>query len=176
MDDKQLEFLRSVFLSNAQQGAFQRAHVYREGIDTKEFTKRRDDFIKDLHAKLRMLEEPYRMVVDGEEHCRNIQRIAEELSSKHAEILTDGRLRIGIAQKAVNLYLKYLWCADWITPPPPHCPIDGIILDMAGIHDVRWTTDIVTIEDYQNVIKRIREKIGDKPLADWELGAYNSNP
>jgi hypothetical protein len=48
-------------------------------------------------------------------------------------------MRIGLAQKALNLYLKYLWCLGEIHEPP-HCPLDSIVLgQVPGCKDVRWT-------------------------------------
>lgn len=171
MTNKQHDFLRSVFLSNALQGAFQRANVYAKGTDTKEFREEREKFVARFQERLRALEDIYRATVSEDEHYQNINAFAEAFSAKHRKVLTDGQLRIGIAQKAVNLYLKYLWCAGWVERPP-HCPVDGIILGKVDIRDVRWTTDIVTIEDYRKIIEKIKEKIGDKNLADWELETY----
>ena len=41
---------------------------------------------------------------------RNIVALSEGLSEDHADILAGKRFRVGTAQKALNLYLKYLWC------------------------------------------------------------------
>lgn len=40
--------------------------------------------------------------------------------------------RIGSAQKALNLYRKYLWCLGYI-PFPPHCPFDATIIDQLPV-------------------------------------------
>lgn len=52
---------------------------------------------------------------------------AASLSSEYVSVLADGRMKIGHAQKALNLYLKYMWCAGWVREPP-HCPFDRIVL------------------------------------------------
>jgi hypothetical protein len=48
-------------------------------------------------------------------------------------------LNRGIAQKLLNLYLKYLWCVGYIVEPP-HCPIDRIIIGKTSFRDrLNWT-------------------------------------
>jgi hypothetical protein len=42
--------------------------------------------------------------------------------------------RVGTAQKALNLYLKYLWCLGEIKTPP-HCPFDRGIIQMLPVSE-----------------------------------------
>jgi hypothetical protein len=82
--------------------------------------------------------------------------------------LKNGRFRIGIAQKALNLYLKYLWCVGLI-PMPPHCPFDSSIIGhLPECMNFNWTA-IDSIDDYQKLVNSARKKADDKPIAEWEL-------
>jgi hypothetical protein len=78
-------------------------------------------------------------------------------------------MRIGIAQKAVNLYLKFLWCYGWI-PEPPHCPIDRTVLEEVGDNS-SWTK-IKDIPEYVEKIKKIEAKKGDKSFSEWEYELF----
>lgn len=103
-----------------------------------------------------------------EEHLSNIKKIADDLTVNFSHCLQNRRFRIGIAQKALNLYLKYLWCVGLI-PIPPHCPFDSIIIGhLPECKHLNWTA-IDSIDDYQKLVNAARKKIDDKPIAEWEL-------
>lgn len=78
---------------------------------------------------------------------------------------------MGVAQKLVNVHLKYLWTAGFC-PEPPHCPIDGIIRDIAGI-DYTWTQSD-SIEEYKVAIAKLKTLAEEKgfTLAQWELKVF----
>ena len=98
--------------------------------------------------------------------------------------LNGDHLRLGVAQKALNLYLKYLWCEHRI-PTPPHCPFDSNILDKLTLPtgcERRWT-QADKVEHYREWVlaaKKQAEKEAQKEskkevsLADWELRAWNA--
>lgn len=117
--------------------------------------------------------------IDKVKVIEEINRISETLSKEYRNILHGRRLRIGISQKRLNLYLKFLWCQnadkDSKLQPPPHCPIDREILNEADIFDVSWTK-LDCIEKYQQTIDKLGEvaKKDGYPLPAWELFNYNS--
>lgn len=80
------------------------------------------------------------------------------------------RFRIGVAQKALNLYLKYLWCLDRI-PVPPHCPFDSTVLRELEL-EFSWTRSS-KIEDYKSWVEHAKVAAGTKTLAEWELQLWN---
>ena len=45
-----------------------------------------------------------------------------------SDVLGQLSYKYGIAQKFINLSLKYHWCLDLIQEPP-HCPIDSTIIN-----------------------------------------------
>ena len=122
--------------------------------------------------------------VDGRDHAANIQDLSSALSECHADILLEGIFRIGTAQKALNLYLKYGW-ARGIVPEPPHCPLDRKVLakigkcpSTAGCHICRkvpWT-QIRSIEQYVHFIDHAKVTAAGAGLsiARWELQNWNA--
>lgn len=87
--------------------------------------------------------------VTEENHMALISALADRISQQHEPSLYQGRFRYGVAQKLVNINLKYFWAAGLI-PEPPHCPIDGIIRELAGLN-YDWTTDDSAAE-YEDAI------------------------
>jgi hypothetical protein len=69
----------------------------------------------------------------------------------------------------INLHLKYLWVAGLINEPV-HCPIDGIIRDLACIQ-YDWTRSD-SIEDYKSGIVALKAVAGTKSLSQWELEEF----
>ncbi|MXZ48100.1 MAG: hypothetical protein F4Z13_02410 [Candidatus Dadabacteria bacterium] len=146
--------------------------------------KKRDEFRESLRGQLNLKLEEYRAgEVQDDRHIANIKNLSYTLSRHHHEILFKGKFRIGTAQKALNLYLKYGW-ARGIIPEPPHCPIDSIVLKEINKYpsDARceicrktWT-EIDTIEEYLHFIDKARIEANKKgqTLARWELGIWQT--
>lgn len=107
--------------------------------------------------------------VTEEDHNRCIVDVAADLSLNLKDHLYQGRFRIGISQKLVNIHLKYLWAAG-LCPEPPHCPIDGIIRDIAKI-DYDWTRSD-SINEYKRAISSLRKGANGISLSIWELRAF----
>ena len=53
--------------------------------------------------------------------------MGDRLGKDHGDVLNGGKLFFGVAQKALNIYLKYLWCSNFDVRPP-HCPFDYDII------------------------------------------------
>lgn len=168
----QHEFLRQTALFNAIGAAFQRASIYSDAV----IFGARDAIKNDLEDRLRRLEPQYTRAVTSQRHCRNIDRLAKALSNKHAQALKDGLFRTGVAQKALNIYLKLIWCYGWI-PEPPHCPLDSVVLAAAGDTQTKWTK-MPDIASYRTAIEgvrcHVREHAPGKSLSQWELEAWVS--
>lgn len=113
--------------------AVQRNRVYRGYERREEFRAEWKRMIREESQRYRSLDEP----MCDSQHCGIISMISDHLSATFATSLNNGRLRFGTSQKAFNLYLKYLWQLGEI-PPPPHCPVDRIVLSALGI-DEAWT-------------------------------------
>ena len=105
-------------------------------------------------------------------HMANIERIARSVSERHAAVLPGGQFRIGSAQKALNLHLKYRWCLGEI-PMPPHCPFDAYVLRAIPGWQTRSWTAIDSIDHYADLVAAAQTVAGERPLAEWELALYN---
>ena len=136
-----------------------------------EFKKFKDDVKKKLEKYKKIYEKGE---ISSEEHIKNIMEFAKELTEKHHKILHNNKFRIGIAQKLLNLYLKYLWVLGRIDEPP-HCPFDNKIITKLSkeskvIEDmrIRWTC-LDNIEDYKKLVKEAVNLVKPLSLAEWEL-------
>ena len=139
-----------------------------------------------LASLLRDLRPQYASPVKDHEHKANIQKIADEMTSefKNCGLLYEDSFRVGIAQKALNLYLKYLWCLAQLETPnmatPPHCPFDnGIIGTLHDLNEeekqrLQWTT-LDSLGDYQKLVEAGLKEIkatNQRSLSDWELNVW----
>src|SRR5208282_1517190 len=86
---------------------------------------------------------------------------------------------IGRAQKALNLFLKYLWCIGEICEPP-HCPFDSVIIAKLPKGTCPSWTKLDRIGDYRNLVEAAKKFVAetkdpadDSSLATWELRKYN---
>lgn len=158
----------AVVLSNTRAAAFQRANVYTKNIKQ----KGKHRFIEAFENKLLGFKSIYATKVSEERHVKYIQAFAHELSAEFSHVLQGGRMKIGVAQKAINLFLKYLWLLDDQCTEPPHCPIDRVVLNAVDI-DENWT-QLDSINRYLEMIGRIRQLAERKgqTLAVWELGIW----
>lgn len=164
MDAQKEKFLRNEFLTMSVLGALGRSRTYSENATE----EAKDCFRNALREKLNEISRVYQPMVTEEEHLSNLKNLSDDLTSRFHHCLRNGRFRIGVAQKALNLYLKYLWCVNLI-PSPPHCPFDSIVISyLRYCSDLNWTS-IDTIEDYTRLVKAARRIPVDKPLTEWEL-------
>lgn len=163
------DFLHDEFFTLTLLGAFGRAGIWKKSTAEKE----RKQVHHALQSRLRSLAKQYRSPVPDAVHLENIRALADGLSAEFAPLFRDGRFRIGLAQKALNLYLKYLWCAGFAAQPP-HCPVDAIVLAEAKIRDATPWTKLDSMEEYSRLIERLRGIAKDQPLAEWELAAWSA--
>jgi hypothetical protein len=172
--DQKQKFLHNEFLTSSLNASMQHSPTYRKKADdeaTSAFDKKRQDFRKSFRDELERIANNYKVPVDNHTHVTNISELAEVLTKLHKHILDNGKFRIGPAQKALNLYLKYLWCAGEIIEPP-HCPIDNGVIEKLGADfaGCLWTR-LDDIEIYKAMIAEARKK--NNSLAKWELRLWN---
>ena len=170
MDAAQEMFLRDEFFTLTLAGTVQRGRVYKPQTPEKEHWP----FQNGLRRSLEEIAKKYDKEVLEEKHIQNIAGLSDALSRSHKDVLKDGRFRIGSAQKAINLYLKYLWCIGKI-PMPPHCPFDRAIIDKLSTYRGPTWTALVSVEEYRNLIASAKEEARDCPLSVWELRIYNGD-
>ncbi len=125
-----------------------------------------------LRRALDVTARAYTQGVDEQHHVQRIAELADRMSADYSGVLREGRFRIGAAQKALNLFLKYLWCTGSI-PTPPHCPFDALVIQMLpGPDRLNWTT-LDDLGGYRNLVAAARRLAGTTSLAEWEPREYD---
>lgn len=153
----------------------QRAKLYGKKTDSCQSSgvanRFRDNVIKFLTEKI------IPQYVDGcmeEQHYENIEALIAHATKVDPGILGKEGYKYGVAQKLLNLALKYYWCLGLIKEPP-HCPIDRIIISKTKYKGrINWT-QILRRSEYDDVIKEVRALANEKGLSisQWELTNYN---
>jgi hypothetical protein len=143
--------------------------VYAKGV-------KHDDAFKDvLISELRGLARKYfgQNVLD-EPHYENIRGIISRLEQDHGAVLNEGVLKYGFVAKAVNVYLKHLWCGKPdLDVRPTHCPFDDNIIRELGLgseFEHRWT--FASEKDYREWVRLAyiaAQADGGLTLSEWEL-------
>ena len=112
-----------------------------------------------------------------EKHIKDVISLADNITDRHQNILANDRFRIGISQKILGLYLKYLWALGQI-PEPPVCPFDRTIIDELGLeNEIKWT-ELDDEDSYRKLVyaarARARESGFGNSLARWELYVWQN--
>lgn len=171
MVEQQVEFIKREFWILAWNASVQRSRLYMDKTEEKQRLEFRENAIRVMGAAIFPL---YESKVDESLHYENLQTISDRVSVIGGDLLSDAGYKIGVAQKAFNLILKYYWCAGLIAEPP-HCPVDRIILGKTALKDSLNWTQIVSIEEYKRAVGHIRtvaHKAG-LSIAQWELNTFN---
>lgn len=142
--------------------------VYKNGIAHHQRSGAHDE----LRKLLSSIEEKYiNANISEQEHIEFIENTSSTLSVRLGAYLHNGTFRIGVAQKLINLHLKYLWTSGFCAEPP-HCPIDGIIRDYANIQ-YNWTQSNC-INEYIQAVDSLKSvaKEENLTLSQWELISF----
>ncbi len=150
-------------------GGFQRVKIYKKGVNA----KTRSNFRDKLKNRARVLVKEYyeEKECSSQNHINNLIEFSAWTGEEFASILNNGKLNIGVTQKIINLYLKYLWCLGKVKTPP-HCPFDRIIISKLIKTNIPAWTKIENVERYCTLIEKAREKAGTLSIAEWELGIF----
>jgi hypothetical protein len=167
---KEQKFLLDEFWMFAWNASVQRARLYQENSLP---TPERQNFRLELRDFIETQFLPhYRISCSELKHYDNIAALVELGSARGKSVLSSRGYGYGIAQKLLNLYLKYCWCAGYVVEPP-HCPIDRIILGKTRLRDrLNWTT--MNEAQYRAAISEISTLAKAQGLtpARWELENY----
>jgi len=152
-------------------GAFQRANIYKGNLKAVQRKEFRNSIAVLLSKYLKQIKK--RKKYKDQDHYKTIAEFSKEVTRKHSQILQGKRMRIGNAQKFLNLYWKVCWLLKKGTPKPIHCPFDSIIMKkLPKKVRVPWT-QFDTIEEYKILVESVELKIGrHKSIAEWELAIY----
>lgn len=178
---KQYDFLNKEIWLLTFGGGFQRAHIYKYGLKNNYQTELdKSEFRDALSSYIETLIPTYKKGdISERKHIENIKKV-QRYSKHYAELLNEGQINFGVAQKLLNLYLKYLWCLERI-PEPPHFPVDRVIQEQLNIEaklqgiKQRKVTSWTKFEDevpYLDIIK-FAKKLSNKSLAQLELELFS---
>ena len=162
MKNNKDNFINDQLWNAAWRAATQRANIYTGDIDKNEFRK---NIKKDV---LNFIANHKGSLTEGE-LVNKIKNLSKEFSYKGFDF------KIGHSQKLINLMLKYYWCLGRLEYIPPHCPIDRIILNAAKVKCKGKTpswTKLNSIDEYKEIINKIRSNVNSKELSEWELMVY----
>ncbi len=165
MADPFLEVTRVNNESSAMSGAIQAALQHNKTYRSESDYGMRDTFRSEWATFIREESNNYVQPVSDVQHCEAIQRISDRLQVKFTQLLCDGHLRYGTSQKALNLYLKFLWRLGKVAMPP-HCPVDRIVLNAGGLDGV-WTK-CDSVNQYMGWINGLRARARPLSLSEWE--------
>lgn len=150
----------------------QRSNLYKPDVAPKD--RRSSDFRTGIltFVKDELLPQ-YRSRCTERMHVANIERLVKHGNKTGRSVLRKEGYKFGVAQKLLNLLLKYLWCLR-LTGEPPHCPIDRIVLERTKLRGKMNWTDIRSKKQYERAVEAIRDKAdeGKMSLAVWELRNY----
>lgn len=144
------------------QASFQRAKVYK-GHENKETRKIA------LRAQIEDISKQYLDPISEDKHIENIMSIC----------CTDDvglNINLGVAQKLLNLYLKYLWTLDIIDIAPPHFPVDRMIQEALKYKGLFNWTELDDVNVYISFIEFAKDEMKKRnlnSLAEMELMVYN---
>ena len=116
----------------------------------------------------------YKNLVGEPEHYKNIDHLIKFANTKGMGVLGPNGYKYGVAQKFLNLTLKYHWCLG-LAEEPPHCPVDRIVIDKTKFKGkVNWT-EIVEAAEYKKIISEVHDlaKKEGLSIAMWELKCYS---
>ncbi len=116
----------------------------------------------------------YKTTCSEEDHVENIQRLVTFGTRAGDNLLGPDGYKFGVAQKLLNLLLKYLWCLEHLEEPP-HCPVDRIVLAKTTLRNRLNWTNITTSDEYNEAINAIRvvASAAKLSLPQWELQFYS---
>lgn len=169
----QLNYLVSELGILAWGASVQRAHIYKNGIDPapKPVGEFRQHATRFLSSELLP---QYKYLVDESQHYRNIERLIKFATEKGQTVLGPQGYKYGVAQKLLNLTLKYHWCLG-LAEEPPHCPVDRTVINKTRFKGkINWT-EINDRTKYKTIIEDVRRLALAQGLsiAVWELTCFS---
>jgi hypothetical protein len=170
--NKKQQFIINELWILAWAASVQRAKLYKKDVDSasKEASKFREDVIGFLIEKIIP---QYANGCTEEQHYKNIDDLITHANRVNPGILSDLGYKYGVAQKLLNLALKYYWSLELIKEPP-HCPVDRIIINKTKHNGkINWT-QITERSQYEKIIKEINVLAEKKSLSIpmWELESF----
>ncbi|MCI0561970.1 MAG: hypothetical protein MN733_26075 [Nitrososphaera sp.] len=151
---KEQEFIVNEIWILAWNASVQRAKLYKKGLSSED--RKASDFRASVIAYIESdIFKSYKNGCDEEQHYKNIESLITKANTLGNGVLGSDGYKYGVAQKLLNLAVKYMWCLGHIKEPP-HCPVDRIVINKTKHKDkINWT-EIKKRKPYEDVIKEIK--------------------
>jgi hypothetical protein len=171
--DKKIDFLVRELWILAWGASVQRAKLYKKdiGSNSKDINIFRNKIIDYLSSKVIP---KYKLGITEDQHYKNIENLITFANNINRGILTEAGYKYGVAQKLLNLILKYHWCLGLIAEPP-HCPVDRIVVEKTKHRGkINWT-HMTEKSEYERVIEEVKRLAENEGLSIpmWELSIFN---
>ena len=180
---QQIQFLQKEIWMLTYGASFQRANAYKKGASEKtkiHFKNMTTGYIEEV-----ILPQYKKGGISDERHIANIKDISD-YSKSFKELFQGGKINFGIAQKMLNVFLKYQWCLANIVEPP-HFPVDRIIQieliksarknEIALINLEAWTKlkdekHYINVINLARAISKVDNHLGNFSPAQVELELF----
>jgi hypothetical protein len=117
---------------------------------------------------------PNEKQLDKEEMIAAILDLQSSCSTKFGSILHQQKMRLGVSQKMICLFAKYLWINGQLISSPPLIPYDGIVKTALKDPELKDWTVLDSMKDYQPILDAIHNVSNGSP-AKWELKIWNDS-
>lgn len=164
-----LQFITDELWILAWNASVQRADLYKEVEDSPKRGRFRKDVIEFIQKEIMP---QYKVGATEEQHYKNIDNVIAYANKVDHGMLNKPGYKYGVAQKLLNLSLKYYWCLS-LVKEPPHCPVDRIVISETKLK-INWT-QIKKRSEYQKIIEEIKilANYDGLSIPVWELRFYS---
>jgi hypothetical protein len=177
MDNNQNErlekqrFLRYIFviesISSAVKTRNKKFPVYKKGINDsrkRPFKQFLMDYLTNLWVDVDSLDKVQMMI--------EINALKVKCNSDFRALFHGSGFRLGVSQKMITLYAKYLWVSGQLKTRPSLIPYDGVVKRMLQDDSLVDWTELDDINEYVRITQAI-EEVSNGKAAEWELKRWN---
>lgn len=165
------KFIERLILRNAANASLQRIAIYNPtatAIDKKAYRETLKAWLKQFALRYYVWE------YDGVRYGAEIVALKTHLYTEHRPILA--KMTIGICQKSISLWLKYLWLNGDCSKKPIFATLDRGIMKAANVPNSPNWPDIDTIDEYNRIVEHIDHHAHAKGYgcgAVWEAETWS---
>ncbi|MEY4939061.1 MAG: hypothetical protein RIQ93_796, partial [Verrucomicrobiota bacterium] len=145
-------FIDRMALRNSVNAALQRAGVYANSVDSR--LKR--EFKERAKAWLVAFVDDYdRATISEDAWCSAIDSLSRALSKEFCPYLRDERVKLGVSQKMISLYLKYRWLLGEVKKKPLFAVLDRGVMQTAGVVNAPNWTQLDERDEYLRIVRAL---------------------
>lgn len=165
------KFIERMALRNAVNASLQRIAIYgptATPANKRAYRETLKTWLKQLALRY------YTWEYDGAKYCAEIVALKTHLNATHGPILA--KMTIGICQKPITLWLKYLWLNGDCSKKPIFATLDRGIMQTANVQNPPNWPDIDTLDEYKRIVDHIDSLASTKGFgcgAVWEAETWS---